>query len=1028
MPVVEQQAPQFTADEAVGLARSLYGLTGSARSMPSYIDQNFLLEDAAGRRFVFKVANAAEDPAVLDLQQQALDYLAAHHPGAAFPRVCRTTTGAVRTAVEGRDGAGHTVWMVTYLPGRLMATVNPRTPELLRSLGHSLGAMDRALAGFAHPAMHRVIGWDLKQALALRPYLAHVGDPGRRALVTQFLDHFETHIAPCFPYLRTSVIHNDANDYNVLVEGTGWDAAVAGLIDFGDMVHTYTVCEPAIGAAYAMFGKADPLAAAAQVIGGYHAAYPLAEPEVAVLYGLIAARLCISVLMSAHRQRLEPDNDYVSISEQPAWEMLTYLGSCSPDFAHYTFRQACGLPPCPQTPRIVRWLRDNAASFHPVVEPDPQQAVSLVFDLSVGSPLFGTLDERADLDGFTARLFGRMQAANAPLGIGRYDEARLVYTADQYRSGDDETAERRTIHLGIDVFQEAGAPVFAPLDGVIHSFADNARPLDYGPAIIVRHEADEGVVFYTLYGHLSRASLEGLYAGKAIRKGERLGTLGTAEENGGWVPHLHCQLITDMLAYRGDFPGVARPSERAVWLSLSPDPNLVLRVPAGRFPEASLSQEAILGGRARHLGRNLSVSYHRPLKIVRGFMQYLYDEEGRAYLDAVNNVPHVGHSHPTVVRAAQEQMAVLNTNTRYLHEHLVRFAERLTALLPDPLRVCFFVNSGSEANDLALRLARAHTGQRDVIVLDGAYHGNLSSLIEISPYKFDGPGGAGTAPHVHKVLMPDPYRGPYRADDPQAGERYAEHLREAVEETRRQGRGVAAFIAESLLSCGGQIECPAGYLQAAYRHVRAAGGVCIADEVQVGFGRVGTHFWGFETQDVVPDVVVMGKPIGNGHPLAAVVTTPEIAASFDNGMEYFNTFGGNPVSCAVGLAVLRVIEDDGLQEQARRVGSRLKAGLERLKAIHPVVGDVRGRGLFLGVELVLDRETQAPAAAQATYVVNRMRERGILISTDGPLHNVLKIKPPLAFTDADADRLVRTLDAVLAEDAARRADAPSHGA
>ncbi len=306
-----------------------------------------------------------------------------------------------------------------------------------------------------------------------------------------------------------------------------------------------------------------------------------------------------------------------------------------------------------------------------------------------------------------------------------------------------------------------------------------------------------------------------------------------------------------------------------------------------------------------------------------------------------------------------------------------------------------------------------------VIVVAGAYHGNTTSLVNISPYKFDGPGGAGRPPHTRVALMPDVYRGPYKGNRPDAGALYAAHVAEAVREFEREGRGVAAFFCESLLSCGGQIVLPDGYLQAAYAAVRAAGGVCVADEVQVGFGRVGTHAWGFETQGVVPDIVTLGKPIGNGFPLAAVVTRPEIADAFDNGMEYFNTFGGSHAACAVGHAVLDVMRDEDLQARALSVGGRLRAGLASLGDRFPIVGDVRGLGLFLGVEFVSDRETQAPAARQADYAVNRLRERGVLVSTDGPLHNVIKIKPPLQFSDSDADRLVNELAKILEEDQAQ---------
>ena len=426
-----------------------------------------------------------------------------------------------------------------------------------------------------------------------------------------------------------------------------------------------------------------------------------------------------------------------------------------------------------------------------------------------------------------------------------------------------------------------------------------------------------------------------------------------------------------------------------------------------------MTNSEILSLRERHLGKSLSISYKKPLKIVRGEGQYLYDEDGRAFLDCVNNVCHVGHCHPHVVQAAQEQMAILNTNTRYLHDHLVTYAQRLTDTLPGDLSVCIFVCTGSEANELALRMAHTYTQRKDIIVLNAAYHGHTTALIDISPYKHEGPGGYPTPDYVHKVTIADGYRGPYKYGDPEAGQRYAEEVAHVVNASEKRGRPIGTFIAESLVSCGGQLEHMPGYLKAAYKHVREAGGVCIADEVQVGFGRVGSHFWGFETQGVVPDIVTMGKPIGNGHPLAAVVTTPEIANAFANGMEYFNTFGGNPVSCAVGLAVLDVIEKEGLQEQAHRVGSYLKDKLTSLAPRHRLIGDVRGRGLFIGVEFVRDQDTLEPAATEASAIVEAMKDRGILLSTDGPLHNVIKIKPPLQFSKENVDTLVKNLDEVL---------------
>jgi 4-aminobutyrate aminotransferase-like enzyme len=412
---------------------------------------------------------------------------------------------------------------------------------------------------------------------------------------------------------------------------------------------------------------------------------------------------------------------------------------------------------------------------------------------------------------------------------------------------------------------------------------------------------------------------------------------------------------------------------------------------------------------------NLSVAYREPLKIVRGWKQYLFDHTGRRFLDAYNNVPHVGHCHPDVVRAAELQMRLVSSNTRYLHDSFHEFAERLTSTLPPPLRVCCFVNSGSEANELALRLARAHTGRKDIVVLDAAYHGNTTTLTDISPYKFNGPGGSGRKPWVHVAPLPDLFRGAHRYGDPDAAAKYASGVAELVRSLQRAGKPPGAFIAETCPSVAGQIILPAGYLQAVYSRIRESGGVCIADEVQTAYGRLGDAFYAFESHQVVPDIVVLGKPIGNGHPLAAVVTTEAIARSFDNGMEFFSTFGGNTVSCAVGRAVLDVVQRERLPQHAATVGARLRLLLQSVAGRHEIAADVRGSGLFLGIELVSDRVTLAPATAEAEYVVNRMRDRGILIGSDGLWHHVLKIRPPMPFDQRDAEQLAAVLDDVLTE-------------
>ena len=371
----------------------------------------------------------------------------------------------------------------------------------------------------------------------------------------------------------------------------------------------------------------------------------------------------------------------------------------------------------------------------------------------------------------------------------------------------------------------------------------------------------------------------------------------------------------------------------------------------------------------------------------------------------MNNISHVGHCHPAVIQATHAQNQLLNTNTRYLHDNIIELAEKLTATLPESLSVCHFVNSGSEANELALRMAAAVTGNNNTIVLDHAYHGNTSSLINISPYKFNGKGGNGKPDYVQVVPVPDLIRGEFN-DPKTAGNQYAGKVHNAI---IKQIRG-STFIVESLLGCGGQILLPQGFLEESFKLVRAAGGICISDEVQVGLGRVGFHFWGFELQNVIPDIITIGKPLGNGHPIAAVVTTPDIAATFNNGMEYFNSFGGNPVSCAIALSVMNVIEKDKLQQNALDVGNYLLAELNLLKEKFKLIGDVRGKGLFIGVELVENRKTLNPSPEKAQFITNQMKEVGILISTDGPYNNVLKFKPPMVFSRENAQQVIQSLE------------------
>lgn len=1005
-------APRLTLDAAEGIASDVFGVTARATALPSERDQNFRLHAADGTWFVLKIANAGEDRRMLDAENATMRHLAA---GGTTPVPLPSKTGDDIARV-GR----HFVRLITWLDGRPLGDTPRQTDALLADVGRAVGLMDRALASFDHPALHREFYWDLALAPSIiAQHLPRVQDPQLHGMIATLVAVHQDAAARRGTAFRQSVIHGDVNNYNVLVDPR--TQRVTGILDFGDMVYGDTVNDLAVAMAYATLDKPDPLGAAAAVARGYHAVHPLTDDEIAALYGLMSLRLCLSVCVAASQQALRPDLDYLGISQAPIRRTLPALTAIHPRLAHYRLRDACGLPPVPHAPRVVQWLRDHADRIAPITGHDLRTTPVCGLDLSAGSTLVASdpADNAAGL--FDRRVHAAMRAAGAAIGVGGYDEARLIYATGAFAEGATGavTDERRTIHIGLDLTMPAGSPIYAPIDGVVHGFEDATARLDYGPVIVLRHDvADAGgdpLTFHTLYGHLDCQSLEGLCVGRPIKAGERFASVGAPPDNGDWWPHAHLQIITDMLDVPCNVNGVAPASQRATWLSLSPDPNLLLGIPPDRFVHHP-SPADLLTLRRRHFGGNVRLSYGAdPLQIVRGWRQYLFDETGRTYIDAYNNVPHVGHAHPTVTTAVAAQLATLNTNTRYLQEVALEYAAELTARFPQPLDVCFFTTSGSEANELAIRLARAHTGHRDLVVMDAAYHGHTTTLVDISPYKYAGPGGAGAPDWVHASPIPDVYRGAYRSDDPQAGHRYAGAVGSVIDAIRARGRGLCGYIAETCPSVGGQIMMPPGFLSEVYRRVRAAGGVCIADEVQTGFGRMGTHFWAFDAHHVMPDIVVLGKPMANGYPMGAVVTTRAIADSFDNGMEFFSTFGGSTAACAAGLATLRATIDEGLQAHALAVGGHLLTELRRLQASVDLIGDVRGSGLFIGIELVRDRTTLAPATTEAAAVVERMRALGVLVGTDGPHHNVIKVRGPMPLTVGDADCLVAALAQALRE-------------
>ena len=1003
LPMEKNIRPPFSPDDARGIVNNHYGIQpASIHSLPSELDRNFQICAADGDQYVLKIAHSSVSPGVLDLQNKTLGHLSATLDF--FPRLIQARNGSDTVIVPGADGRRYRARLLSYLEGIPLCEFRPHSPRLLSDIGRRLGQVSAALQNFSHAEQRLDYRWNIRNLPRVAAY-GHDLPPEKRSLVEHFLALYTDEVAPALPALRHSFVYNDANDSNILIDACrDGPARAAGMIDLGDMVYSPTVTDLAVALAYLMMGAERPLDKAAAVVAAYQREFPLTDDEMRVLFPLIAARLCLSVCISWHQQKREPDNRHLSVSEAAAWALLAQLREIPPRFAHYSFRAAGGFPAFPGTERLTKWLARQSFSHILGFPLTAENAVAVDFGMS--SRLLARVIDLADPADYVDPL---RKAIAGKIGIGYYDEARPIYLQEMFAV---DHHERRAIHLGVDIFAPADTPIYAPLSGTVHSLRDHPAEQDYGPTLILEHEAEEDLRFYTLYGHLSPATLDLWQAGQTVNAGDLLATIGDYPRNGNWIPHLHFQIVADLIE-RDNFPGVCSPRERDLFSSLSPNPNLILRLPfESKAPKPSTSN-ALLARRRAKLNPALSLSYRSPLRIKRGYMHHLCDDLGQRYLDCVNNVPHVGHQHPRVVAAAQEQTAILNTNTRYLHETALDYAEALAATLPAPLSVCFFVNSGSEANELALRLAEAYTGGRDILVIDNAYHGHTSALIDISPYKFNGPGGRGKPDHVAIATMPDGYRGAVRGFDAQAGAAYADSVAHAIESIQASGGQLAAFFAEGIMGCGGQMPLPEEYLKRAYAMVRQAGGVCVADEAQTGFGRVGSHFWSFELSGVVPDIVTMGKPIANGHPLGAVVTTPAIAAAFDNGMEYFNTYGGNPVSCAIGLEVLKIIADEALQANALCTGNYWMERLRETQAQFPIIGHVRGAGLFIGIELIRNPRTLEPADWEATYIVERMKARGILLSTEGPLHNALKLKPPIIFRREHVDLFMDVFTDVL---------------
>jgi 4-aminobutyrate aminotransferase-like enzyme/Ser/Thr protein kinase RdoA (MazF antagonist) len=950
------------------LAREIFGITATARALGSNQETNLLLT-AADASYVLKVANPAFGPDVLDLQNAAMRHLGA--AGLCVPGPVTAPDGSDVVTID-IGGSPHHVRLLSFVPGKLLSDAEHLAAPVLDRFGRLVARAAKALADFDHPAADRPLQYDTRRAAEVVDALApSVADQSRRTRVQAVSATAWAALAPLVDDLRTQVVHADLADYNVVADRDADGRPVPdAIIDLGDVMRSWLVADLATAIASLLARpRSRPVQDACAVAAGFHRELPLTHAEVAALWPLVAARAAVLAVSVDDILAADPENAYAREEQPLDWLILDRVADVPVELAEEALRLALGVRMSDRVAEAVAW-RPEAH----VVDLDHEPGR---VDLSVGTDLVGD-GAWADPAAVRAAVEGALAGRT---GLLSHDEGRLTEVVV------DSAEETPTVAQGTTLLAPVGTPVRAPAGGSVRAVADGSVVLACGPVDVVLRGVRPAVP-----------------EGAQVRPGQAVGEIAEAAGDSPLPPHLQVQVVRTPGLLP---PPYVEPSLADAWVALCPDPIALL----GLLPDLDAGDDArdVLDRRDRVVATVQEHYYARPPQIERGWRQHMVDTRGRAYLDVVNNVAVLGHSHPAVTAAATRQLRLLNTNTRFHYDALVRFGERITELLPDPLDTVFFVNSGSEAVDLALRLVRTATGRRDVVCLRGGYHGWTTAADEVSTTLNDNPRALETRPQwVHLAPMPNTYRGEHRGPD--AAVRYSAELSAVVAEVEG---GPAGFIAEPLSGNAGGVLVPPGYLPAVYERVRAAGGLCISDEVQVGYARTGSHFWGFEAHGVVPDVVTMAKAAGNGHPVGFVVTRREVAEAFAAEGSFFSSVGGSPVSSVVGLAVLDTIRDEDLQGNALRVGGHLRERLRALVDEHPLVGTVHGEGLYLGVELVRDRSTLEPATTEAFAICERMLELGVISYPTGDFSNVLKVKPPLCITEASADFFVDRLDEVL---------------
>jgi 4-aminobutyrate aminotransferase-like enzyme/Ser/Thr protein kinase RdoA (MazF antagonist) len=956
----ELPAPQVSEAQAEEILATHYGLRARAASLGSQQDKNFVVTGADGViAGVLKIANPAFNATEIEAQDLAADRIAEAEPSLRIAVPLPNLAGEKCTPITGLvDGTAY-VRLLRYLPGGTLQESGYLSPTAVAGLGEMAGRVSRALEGFSHPGLDRVLQWDLRYgADVVAELISHVADPSRRARLEAATREAWARIAVVSDDLPRQAVHLDLTDANVVVSRSAGGSPVPdGIIDFGDLSDSWAASELAITASSVLGHPGTEPISILPAVRAFHAIRPLTTAEVDALWPMLVLRTAVLIVSGAQQAALDPDNPYLAKQSGGEWRMFEQATSVPVDVMSEVIKDDLGLAAAP------------APLAGSLTDVDPATVVTL--DLSTTSDVYDLAFEYdGSLEGGIEDELARAAVENgARLVVTQYGQARLSRTRRLSQDSPDVVA------TGVSVWAASTTQFVAPWDGEIEG--STLRGADYE---------------LTLTGVQAVAS-GSVSAGSPLAEGSA----------GAWVD-VGVRPVGAPAA-----PLFTRAELAPGWLALTRDPRPLLGLPAVEVADAS----DLLSRRDASFAPVQEFYYSRPPQIERGRRHFMMSTAGRTYLDMVNNVTVLGHAHPRIAETAARQLRKLNTNSRFNYVAVVEFSERLAAMLPDPLDTVFLVNSGSEASDLAIRLATAATGRPDVVAVREAYHGWTYGTDAVSTSTADNPNALATRPDwVHTVESPNSFRGKYRGAD---AKKYAGEAVQQISRLVADGRPPAAFICESVYGNAGGMALPDGYLHQVYAAVRGFGGLAISDEVQVGYGRLGEWFWGFMQQDAVPDIVSVAKSTGNGYPLGAVITSRAVADGFRSQGYFFSSTGGSPLSCAIGMTVLDVLRDEGLQENAKRVGAHLKARLQALQDKHPIIGTVHGIGLYLGVEMIRDPSTLEPAAEETSAICDRMLELGVIIQPTGDHMNILKTKPPLCIDIESADFYVDALDRVLTE-------------